>query len=422
MASQTITADFTSQIFVPNDNDILLILNNVVGVVEGACVNASGAADGREIEIRGQLTSKAGFDCVLLGASGNPAGSNGGSITIGAAANLKSNGGAAIAAFAEDLAITNLGELAGKFGIRTDNADGFIENIGDIVAKKHCILSEGEDLDILNSGLLKSQNDAAVVLTGNGNVFVNQGIIRGPDDGASIRIDSLDGDANTISIQGRLFSDDIAIQGGDGVDRIDINPAGIVKGDIVLGKGEDEFTFRGALDGVVRGGQGNDLYDIGKFDVKIVETANGGNEDFITATVDTVLPDFVEGAIFFGTKNVDITGNSLDNIIEGNRGVNVLRGLGGDDRMFSDSGNDKIFLGKGNDTFQLTEGDGRDTLMDFVPGTDKINLQSLGLSQGTIIQLLLFDVEGGCELRIEEDVIFFKGLVSDDLSQSDFLI
>jgi Ca2+-binding RTX toxin-like protein len=420
MASQTITADFTSQIFVPDDNDILLINKNVTGIVEGTCVNGFGAADDRDIEIRGDLLSKQGFDAILLGSTGNPAGSNGGSIEITATSTVKSNGGAAIAAFAEELGILNIGRLEGTFGVRLNNAGGSVENAGDIIAKTHCIFSQGEDLDIFNLGLLKSKNDAAVVLTGNSNVFVSQGIIDGPDNGPAIRVDSLGGQQNVITIQGRMFGDDIVIQGGDGSEFVHLQTVNTVKGDVVLGDGEDQFTVRSEFNGVVRGGKGNDGYDIGKFDVKIEEKANGGNEDFIGATVDTVLPDFIEGGIVFGTKNLDVTGNKLDNIIEGNAGRNVLRGLGGDDRIFGDSGDDKVFLGNGADTFQLTEDDDRDTLMDFVPGTDTVDLTSLDLGFGTIITLFLFDVEGGCELQIDGEVLFFKGLVADDLSQSDF--
>jgi hypothetical protein len=422
MASQTISADFTTQILLPDDDDILLILKNVKGVVDGTVVNASAVADDRDIEIRGKLTAKDGFECVLLGASANPAGSGGGSIEIGAAASLKSIGGAAIVAFAQNLDITNLGTLEGKFGIRANNANGTIENAGDIFATTHCIVAQGEDLDILNLGLLKSKNDAAVLLEGDDHIFVNQGVIRGPDKGPAILIDTADGENCRVSIQGQLFSDEIAIRGGDGDDKVDIFGVGRVQGDILLGDGQDIFTLRGKLDGVVRGGQDDDIYDLGNKSATIIETRNGGAEDVIGATADIVLPDFVEGAQLLGNKNVDATGNKLANIIDGNFGDNVLRGLDGDDRFFSSTGNDTLFLGKGNDTVQMAAEDESDTLMDFVSGKDVVDLQLRNLNPFTDINDLLFNVQGGCELRIGEDEIFFKGLKENDLTDDDFIL
>src|SRR4029079_5903159 len=75
-----------------------------------------------------------------------------------------------------------------------------------------------------------------------------------------------------------------------------------------------------------------------------------------------------------GAGNLNGTGNALDNVIIGNDGNNVLSGS---------AGNDTLTGGAGIDTFTFANGDTgstlghRDTITDFTPGTDKIDLTGI---------------------------------------------
>jgi Ca2+-binding RTX toxin-like protein len=85
-----------------------------------------------------------------------------------------------------------------------------------------------------------------------------------------------------------------------------------------------------------------------------------------------------------------------DDTIHGKAGNDTIHGLGGNDRLFGDAGNDKLFGDNGNDrldggvgtdqlsgganidTFVFRHGYGHDTVVDYVAGTDKIDLSGTG--------------------------------------------
>lgn len=59
-------------------------------------------------------------------------------------------------------------------------------------------------------------------------------------------------------------------------------------------------------------------------------------------------------------------------LLQGDSLAQVLTGAGGNDRLHGGAGNDFMTGGAGADTFTFYRGDGRDTIRDFTPGTDKL--------------------------------------------------
>ena len=115
-------------------------------------------------------------------------------------------------------------------------------------------------------------------------------------------------------------------------------------------------------------------------------TVNGsGRADSINGTHGPTGPQAPSG---FATNEEDT--------IRGNAGNDTIHGLGGNDSLFGDAGNDRLFGDAGNDrldggvgTDQLTggigidrfvfkHGYGHDTVLDYVAGTDKIDLSGTG--------------------------------------------
>lgn len=95
---------------------------------------------------------------------------------------------------------------------------------------------------------------------------------------------------------------------------------------------------------------------------------NGGGYSLAVST-DTTLQTGVSDAVLLGSGNLQLTGHSGDNTLEGNRGNNILRGSTGDDILKGYAGNDilkggrnddKLLGGSGNDL--LKGGSGDDTL------------------------------------------------------------
>jgi Ca2+-binding RTX toxin-like protein len=127
------------------------------------------------------------------------------------------------------------------------------------------------------------------------------------------------------------------------------------------------------------GGTGNDTYVVDNANDVIQEINTGPTEiDTVRSFVDWTLDDNLENLVLLGTKNLDGSGNELDNALTGNGGNNTLSGGAGDDLLDGASGNDLLTGGSGSDTFVFTTplnaSRNVDTITDFVSGEDKIQL------------------------------------------------
>lgn len=82
-----------------------------------------------------------------------------------------------------------------------------------------------------------------------------------------------------------------------------------------------------------------------------------------------------------GSDNDNLVGGNGNDILFGSSGIDILTGGGGNDYLQGDSGNDVLTGGAGSDIFAFTTGAkfvlsqlGRDSIQDFTPGVDKIQL------------------------------------------------
>ena len=80
------------------------------------------------------------------------------------------------------------------------------------------------------------------------------------------------------------------------------------------------------------GGAGNDAYVVDQTGDSVIESEVGGY-DFVSASVDYVLPEYVEGLRLTGSDPISGSGNAIGNLIEGNSNANLLYGGDGDDRI-----------------------------------------------------------------------------------------
>lgn len=147
-----------------------------------------------------------------------------------------------------------------------------------------------------------------------------------------------------------------------------------------------------AVDGSVSPGEGG-----------LVFTGDGGNDDILG----TGFRDKLKGAgghdeiraldgndkVFGGAGRDDIHGGAGRDVLSGGGGRDTIRGGtgndsllggGGDDRLFGgrgtdvirgDGGRDQLFGGSGADEFRFGSGDGKDRIMDFEAGTDRIRFE-----------------------------------------------
>ncbi len=165
----------------------------------------------------------------------------------------------------------------------------------------------------------------------------------------------------------------------------------VCHGQTIIGTNRDDYLVGTACDDVIDGrkgfdtmvgGKGDDTYyvdaapgDEGRHHGRgrhhhhhgrhpgdrVVEQANEGH-DTVYSSVSYTLPTNVEDLHLLGDKNLDGTGNSAANWIEGNGGNNELAGGAGDDLLQGGEGKDRLRGGRGVDILQ--GGDGNDELTD----------------------------------------------------------
>jgi Ca2+-binding RTX toxin-like protein len=88
---------------------------------------------------------------------------------------------------------------------------------------------------------------------------------------------------------------------------------------------------------------GNDIYYVDNSGDRVVETSSGGTADVVYSSVSHTLTSYVERLYGSGSSAINLTGNSLANIIKGNAGANKINGYTGKDTLYGGSGKD-IFI------------------------------------------------------------------------------
>jgi Ca2+-binding RTX toxin-like protein len=161
--------------------------------------------------------------------------------------------------------------------------------------------------------------------------------------------------------------------------------------------GNDTLVATAGIE-TLKGGVGNDTYVLGGYFFNTGATQSSVQDnagiDTITSTIDRALTNFagVENLVLLGSANVNGTGSTLDNKMDGNAGKNTLSGFAGKDRLDGGGGNDilrggqgadKLAGGGGADTFDYDDvseigiGSDRDVITDFVHLTDRIDLSTI---------------------------------------------
>ncbi len=223
----------------------------------------------------------------------------------------------------------------------------WVDNAGDVVVEDSVLDIEGKQIggnDLVFASVSYTLSDhieqleltGTAATDGTGNALANR--LTGND-----AANSLDGAAGNDKLYGE-GGDDTLI-GGEGNDLLD------------GGLGAD----------IMAGGAGNDVYLVDDAGDVVIELTDEGT-DTVKASVSVTLSDHVEKLILLGSADLDGTGNALANALTGNDGANILNG---------GAGKDSLKGGLGADTFRfdlIETSANRDTIADFVSGTDRIEL------------------------------------------------
>jgi len=272
-------------------------------------------------------------------------------------------------------------------------------------------LDGGEGADWLDGGAGKDTLDGGAgndtLIGGEGNDWLWGG------EGS----DWLDGGAGNDTLEGGAGSDtllggegDDCLRGGEGADWLN------------GGDGDDTLEGGPGNDTMV-GGAGNDIYYVDSPADLVSEGRDGGHDRVYANTPGGghLLAVWVEELVLLGTTFFGI-GNASDNLILGNDMPNWLDGGAGDDTINGGCGNDTLFGQAGGDLFVLERGTGLDTIGDFTPGQDRIQL--LGFGIGSFAELQGHFHQVGDDLVIElapGDAITLTGIDKASLTATDFL-
>ncbi len=195
----------------------------------------------------------------------------------------------------------------------------------------------------------------------------------------STGVEFIDGRGGDDTISGTTFDD--SIRGGLGDDILNGGPGGNdhlsggAGDDTLLGGDGNDILWSGAGADHLDGGPGVDRAEYSdSADGLTVDLGNPASNTGIAAG-DT----YVSVENLYGSNHDDVLrGNGEANTIWGADGNDLLSGRGGDDKLVGGNGDDVLAGGAGNDTFIFNTAPNAatnvDRIVDFTPGTDRIEL------------------------------------------------
>ena len=224
-------------------------------------------------------------------------------------------------------------------------------------------------VELTGEGIDQIRSDVANITLGN---FIENGFATG-----SLNL-SLTGNSAANQLTGNGGAN--VIDGAAGNDTL----TGGAGNDTLLGGANDDVLNGSTGDDSMVGGNANDVYLVDSAGDQAVETGTTGI-DSVLSSVSFSLGDNVEKlTLLMGAGAINGTGNALANSLIGNDAANILQGGdgkdtlsggAGDDILNGQAGADVLAGGAGADHFildVLPDSSGRDSIADFVSGTDII--------------------------------------------------
>jgi Ca2+-binding RTX toxin-like protein len=240
-------------------------------------------------------------------------------------------------------------------------------NIHDIYLKAYSAEGYGQTLDIKINTASGNCKAPEVTALSNGNALVTW------TQHGQLQQQVIDLSGNAIYGKDEFTASGDSISGTGGRDRI----FGLEGYDTILGQAGNDLIDGGGGKDTMKGGLGHDTYWVDRLDDTIVELKHNGH-DTVKTLVSFSLEKYpnVENVTLLGVLDLDAQGNDLDSHLIGNSGNNILVGLDGDDILEGRRGFDTLTGGEGADIFVFRQNNDRDTVTDFEPGKDRIDLSS----------------------------------------------
>lgn len=114
------------------------------------------------------------------------------------------------------------------------------------------------------------------------------------------------------------------------------------------------------------------------FDVRDLPTGTARGDQFAAVQLGTGAGDVLDNSA--ASINYYVNAGAGDDTVTGGSGVDFLVGGAGNDTLNGATGADSLLGGGGADIFAFTGTPGSDTILDFVSGTDKVDLSAFGIA------------------------------------------
>ncbi|MGA9581262.1 MAG: FG-GAP-like repeat-containing protein [Allosphingosinicella sp.] len=154
---------------------------------------------------------------------------------------------------------------------------------------------------------------------------------------ASLGADSLDGGDGSDTVDYSRFAEGLIVDLAEGSARWGSAVQSLAGMENVIGSSFQDILSGNDSANRLEGGAGDDVYFIGAGD-DVVENAGDGIDQVQTELSSYELPDNVEQLTGTSTHGQVLTGNGLNNLLQGGDGADVLRGELGDDTYIAGAG------------------------------------------------------------------------------------
>ena len=252
---------------------------------------------------------------------------------------VKSSANYRLGSYLENLTLTGRGNINGT---GNDLSNRLIGNSGDNK------LSGGSGDDIINGGagadVMQGDSGSDAYYVDNAGDIVIENSTGGTLDWVRTSV--------SYALSGSAYVEKLTTTSSSGTNAIHLTGNNIAQ-TIIGNAGENRINGRGGADTMIGGG-GNDNYYVGNLGDLIVEKSSGGTLDWVGTSVSYALSGSAYVEKFTttsssGTSSINLTGNSIAQIIIGNAGDNKINGKGGADTMIGHGGNDTYYVDNAGD-------------------------------------------------------------------------
>jgi Ca2+-binding RTX toxin-like protein len=143
-----------------------------------------------------------------------------------------------------------------------------------------------------------------------------------------------------------------------------LNLTGNSSNDTLTGNSGNNTLDGGSGNDTMIGGTGDDIYVVDSTSDVVTENSSEGTDIVQSSSISLDISNYsnIEKLMLTGSSNLNLTGNSSDNILMGNDGNNTLDGGSGNDRMYGGAGDDTYVVDSTFDTVTESSSNGTDTV------------------------------------------------------------